>query len=88
MEYLSQNIGEAQKIVASGPAAATLAIGRLEAKLQSPLVRANEEEKRNKKISGSAPPPPQGRCAVVLKEEQAVRPDTTDLAAFKREFLK
>jgi vacuolar-type H+-ATPase subunit E/Vma4 len=36
MYYLSQNIGEAQKIVASGPAAATLALGRLDAKFSKP----------------------------------------------------
>jgi hypothetical protein len=87
MEYLSQNIGEAQKIVASGPSAATLAIGRLDDKLAKVAVRANEEEKRNKKISGSAPPPPQ-QVRGSSKGRTSTRPDTTDLAAFKREFLK
>jgi hypothetical protein len=47
MRYLSQNIGEAQKIVASGPAAATIAIGRLDARLD----RTTREEKRNKRVS-------------------------------------
>lgn len=82
MEYLSQNIGEAQNIVRSGPAAATLAIGRLDARLSKPL-RPNEEEKR-KKVTSAATPPAQvtrGR-----KGHNTVREDTTDLAAFKRDF--
>lgn len=86
MEYLSQNIGEAQKIVASGPAAATFSIGRLDAKLSKPA-RLNEEEKRNKKTSGAAPPPPKGTRGS-SKGNPSVRPDTEDLAAFKRVFLK
>jgi len=85
MEYLSQNIGEAQKIVASGPTAATLAIGRLEAKLQN-LSRPTGEEKRNKKPSG-APPPPTATVRGTKGGSNKVRPDTTDLAAFKRDFF-
>jgi hypothetical protein len=84
MEYLSQNIGEAQKIVASGPAAATLAIGRLEAKLSKP---ARPVEDKSNKISGSTPPPPKP-VRGSAKNGTSVRPDTTDLAAFKREFYK
>lgn len=86
MEYLSQNIGEAQEIVASGPAAATRAIGRLEAKLSLSSARSDAEDKRNKKTS-EAPPPP---AATVkgTKSKSSVRPDTTNLAAFKREFYK
>jgi hypothetical protein len=45
MNHLSQNIGEAQKIVASGPAAATLSIGRLEAR----FIKADEESRNLKK---------------------------------------
>lgn len=86
MEHLSKNIGEAQKIVASGPAAATLAIGRLDDRLAKAAVRPNEEEKRNKKISDSAPPPPKGSRGSA-KGSASVRDDTTDLAAFKRKFL-
>lgn len=84
MEYLSQNIGEAQNIVASGPAAATLAIGRIEAKLALASARPSGEEKRNKKIP-SAPTPP----SAVTKGNRgrsSVSPDTDDLAAFKRDF--
>lgn len=84
MNYLSQNIGEAQKIVASGPAAATLAIGRLEAKfVKSPEV----EEKRNTKVVSKAAEPPSDR-ARGLHGRFAVAPDTPDLDAFEREFFK
>jgi hypothetical protein len=44
MHYLSQNIGEAQKIVASGPAAATIAIGRLDARLSVPPQRREAQQ--------------------------------------------
>lgn len=86
MEYLSQNIGEAQKIVASGAHAATIAIGRLDALLSKKDVRSNDNDKRNKKVSTAKEPPEQvtrGR-----KGQSVVRADTNDLAAFEREFLK
>jgi len=86
MEYLSQNIGEAQKIVASGPTAATLAIGRLEAKLQNLTTRPAGEEKRNKKPSG-APKPPVAVTRGTKGGKVTVSPDTEDLAAFKRDFF-
>lgn len=80
MHYLSQNIGEAQSIVASGPVAATFALGRLEAKLSSPA----KEDKSNKIVS-NAPEPPEDR----VRGRQGrfkVSPDTEDLEAFEREF--
>jgi hypothetical protein len=84
MHYLSQNIGEAQKIVASGPTAAALALGRLDAQLQS--VKTSEEKRNTKRVS-EASAPPENR--VRGKGGQfSVRPDTRDLAAFKREFFK
>lgn len=82
MYYLSQNIGEAQKIVASGPAAATLAIGRLDARFSKPT----QEEKRNTKVS-SAPRPP----AAITRGSGgrfAVNGDTDDLDAFEKVFFK
>jgi hypothetical protein len=82
MNYLSQNIGEAQKIVSSGAVAATLAIGRLEAKLQ----KAPQEEKRNKRVS-DAPKPPEER-ARGRGGQFTVSPDTDDLDAFERVFFK
>lgn len=87
MDYLSQNIGEAQKIVASGPAAATLAIGRLDAKLSTVSVRPDPEEKRNKKES-EAPPPPKAPLRGSKGGGRSVRPDTDNFADFTREFLK
>ena len=84
MEYLSQNIGEAQNIVASGPAAATRAIGRLEARLSKPARPA--EEKRNKKRISESAPPPSKTVRGSSRGQVNVRPDTTDLAAFKRDF--
>ena len=85
MYYLAQNIGEAQKIVASGPAAATLALGRIEARLE--LEAAKSEEKRNLKSVSKAPPPPNER-ARGAGARFTVRPDTDDLDAFEREFFK
>lgn len=84
MHYFSQNIGEAQKIVAAGPAAATLAIGRLEAKFlkDEPV----GEPKRNKVVS-KAPEPPKTRSRG-SGGSFSVAPDTNDLDAFEREFFK
>jgi DNA repair exonuclease SbcCD ATPase subunit len=79
MYYLSQNIGEAQKIVASGPAAATLALGRLDAMLSKPKA----EEKR--KLVSNAPPPPQARARGAHGRFEP-NPDTDDLEAFERVF--
>jgi hypothetical protein len=83
MSYLSQNIGEAQSIVASGPAAATLALGRLEARL---MKAAEKEEKSDKKVS-NAPNPPDTRTRGT-GGKFVVAPDTDDLDAFEKEFLK
>lgn len=82
MNYLSQNIGEAQKIVASGPAAATLALGRLEARL-TPI---KQEEKRNpKQVSKASEPPEKGTHGRGGKF--VVADDTDDLDAFERKFF-
>jgi hypothetical protein len=82
MYYLSQNIGEAQKIVASGPAAATLAIGRLQARLE----KAPEEKRNVSKVSAAAPPPVNRTRGQGGKF--SVSSDTDDLDAFEREFFK
>jgi hypothetical protein len=83
MYYLSQNIDEAQKIVASGPLAATLAIGRLQAKFER---QPEREVKSNKKVSNApTPPPTQSRGK---GGHFTVRGDTEDLAAFERDFFK
>lgn len=85
MHYLSQNIGEAQKIVASGPAAATLALGRLEARFELNSTK-QEEQKRNKKVT-NAQEPPEDRTRGV-HGQFAVRPDTDNQRAFEKEFFK
>jgi hypothetical protein len=85
MNYLSQNIGEAQKIVASGPAAATLALGRLEARLLNSSTK--QDEKRNTKQVSKAPAPPTERSRGA-RGQFAVSPDTDDLEAFERVFYK
>jgi hypothetical protein len=82
MRYLSQNIGEARRIVSSGPAAATIAIGRLDARLD----RTTREEKRNKRVSTAAEPPEKRTRGQGGKF--AVSGDTDDLDAFEREFFK
>lgn len=81
MYFLSQNIGEAQKIVASGPAAATLALGRLDASFSKP-----KTEKRNTKQS-SAPTPPEARTRGT-NGKFATAADTDDLDAFEKEFFR
>lgn len=84
MHYLSQNIGEAQRIVASGPAAATLAIGRLEARFV--ISTEQEEKKSNKKVSAALEPPEtttRGRGG-----RFTISPDTDDLDAFEKEYFK
>jgi uncharacterized coiled-coil protein SlyX len=82
MYYLSQNIGEAQKIVASGPNAATLAIGRLDAKFSKPV----GNEKRNTKRVSSAPEP--AKSVRGSGSRASVPADTTDLTAFEKEFFQ
>lgn len=84
MDYLSQNIGEAQKIVASGASAATYAIGRLDAQLSRG--RSNQEEKRNRTVS-HAPVPP-GQTTKGRKGHVVVRGDTDNLDAFEKVFYK
>lgn len=84
MYYLSQNIGEAQRIVASGPAAATRALGRLEAKFD--ISSKPGEQKQHKKVS-EAPEPPEGRTRG-HGGRFATAPDTDDQEAFEREFFK
>lgn len=84
MHYLSQNIGEAQKIVASGPAAATLALGRLEARFE--FSTKQEEQKRNKKVTDAREPPTDRTRGV--HGQFSVAPDTDNQRAFEREFFK
>lgn len=84
MHYFSQNIGEAQKIVAAGPAAATLAIGRLDARLSR--ASPEPEKKRNKVVSQAPTPPEKGARGV--SGRQTVRDDTDNLDAFSEKFYE
>lgn len=84
MHYLSQNIGEAQKIVASGPAAATRAIGRLEAKFE-PSSKPETQQQLRKVSEASAPPEMKTRGH---GGRFTPSPDTDDQDAFEREFFK
>lgn len=81
--YLANNVGEARQIVASGPTNATLALGRLEARIQSAM---NKEQKATPAVRQSNAPPP-----VVTSRGSGVRvavnPDTDDLDAFEHLFF-
>lgn len=83
MHYLSQNIGEAQKIVASGPTAAILALGRLEARFTP---EDKPDEKSNRKQS-NAPKPPENRSRG-SGAKVSTAGDTDDLDAFEKVFFK
>jgi hypothetical protein len=83
MNYLSQNIGEAQRIVASGPRAATLALGRLEAQLSS--LQASEERRDEKKVTDAPTPPAKGARGSGARK--SIRPDTENLADFEKIFF-
>jgi hypothetical protein len=78
--YLAENIGEAQQIVASGPSAALLAIGRLEAKLSAP----KKETTATSKVT-NAPEPPDKRTRG-SGGKFSIAADTDDLDAFERAF--
>lgn len=86
MDYLSQNIGEAQRIVASGPHAATLALGRLEAMFSTPSTE-KPEKKRNTKQVSKAPAPPE-ESTKGRGSSTAVAPDTDNLDAFEKVFYQ
>jgi hypothetical protein len=81
MYYLSQNIDEAKKIVASGPAAATRYLGRLDAKFDKPT-----GETRTKKPSSAPEPAPSATRGAGGKF--TVSGDTDDLDAFTKVFFK
>jgi hypothetical protein len=80
--YLANNVDEAKKIAASGAAAATLALGRLEAKF---AFQAEEKVERKPKVS-KAPEPPENlnRGSFVNKE---ISGDTDDLDLFAQQLF-
>lgn len=79
--YLANNTDEADAIVASGPQKATLALGKLEARIQTALAKKAAPPR-----STNAPKPP----AVTRGNGGAasVRADTDDLEAFERQLFK
>lgn len=76
--YLANNVAEAQKIVASGPVSAIIALGRLEG-----LMTEQPEKRDEKKVSKAPTPPTTTRGTSVARKASA---DTDDLEAFEREF--
>lgn len=75
--HLANNLEEAKRIVASGPAKATLALGRLEARF---ALQAEEIVEKKLRVSNAPVPPPQqnkGSATVT-----SIAPDTDDLDAF------
>ena len=81
--YLANNIDEAKRIAASGPAKATVALGRLEARF---ALQAEEQKDRKLKVS-KAPTPPE-RLNKGSSVAKTIAPDTDDLAAFKELFFR
>jgi len=82
--YLACNPEEAKKIVASGAAKATVALGRLEAK----FAMADEEKQKARPKVSKAPEPPAhlNKGSSVAKPE--VEDNTDDLDAFAQKFFK
>lgn len=78
LHYLGQNLEEAQRIVASGPAKATIALGRLEAKF------LKDEEAPKTRTSSAPTPPPTTRGSAT---RTAVSGDTDDLELFEKAFF-
>lgn len=82
--YLSTNVDEAEKIIASGATKATIALGRLESK----FAFAEEEKQRARPKISKAPPPPahlnKGSAAAKIEVDD----DTDDLDAFAAKLFK
>jgi hypothetical protein len=81
--HLASNVAEAKKIVESGPARATIALGRLEARFA-----LNEEDKRSQKMKVSQAPTPPARLNKGSMVSRDIAADTDDLDAFSKAFFK
>jgi hypothetical protein len=79
--YLANNVDEARKIANSGPQAATLALGRLEARIQSALAKKTTPTPR---LTNAPKPPTANRGN---GGRTSVAGDTDDLAAFEKQFF-
>ena len=82
--YLSNNIDEAQRIVQLGPRAATIALGRIEARFDANDVE--EKPKPRPRLSKAPTPPPTNRGSASALPE--VPDDTDDLDAFASKLFK
>lgn len=80
--YLANNPEEAVEIVNSGPTRATIALGRLEAKLSGDTTKTESRPKTSK----APPPPPINKGSSAARIE--IAPDTDDLDAFAVSFFK
>ncbi len=80
--YLATNPDVAEKLVNSGPLAATVGLGRIEASIMA------ETEKKTKKVkvSDAPSPPPQVTRGTGTKID--IPDDTDDLDAFAEKFFK
>lgn len=82
LNYLAENVDEARRIVNSGATAATLTLGRLDAKFAG---EHDEDPKPSKSVSTKAKaPPPINKGS---GRRLAVQADTDDLDAFEKAFF-
>lgn len=79
MAYLADNPDLAQKIVSSGAASATVALGRLDGKMAKPPVE---------KKTPTQAPKPAARITRGTSGQFSTRADTDDLDAFAKEFYR
>lgn len=80
--YLANNVSEARKIVAAGPMGATLALGKVEARIQSALSKPAAIPPRRTQ----APKPPVSTRGNIGKT--SVAPDTDNLDDFEKLLFK
>lgn len=84
LRHLADNVAEAKQIVSSGPAKATIALGRLDAR----FALHDEEKSEQKKLKVSKAPVPPERVNKGTSVSRNITPDTDDLTAFETEFFK
>ncbi len=80
--YLASNVDEAKKIADSGPARATIALGRLEARFAF-----QDQEKGEKKLKVSKAPSPPERLNKGNMVSKEIADDTDDLDAFAQKLF-
>jgi hypothetical protein len=80
--YLAKNPNEARQIADSGARAATVALGRIEAKF---ALAGDDKPTPRQKVSRAPAPPPANKGSAVNKPK--IKGDEDDLSAFEREFF-